>query len=235
MVLGSSLLACNASAQTAPSAGQTVVVNTPKDAWQKRREQTIEVLLTLQDANAGKSRIDEARQKFDAILTQYEKDAFSLTPMEAMDLFQVYYVPNEAGRMELLLKLVAIQTTLGWYDALRFADESGRAEIVNNEAFFKRALMVRKDEFIEFLQKEPAKAAGAVSSAIEIARRASQTESMVHYDVRWPASYGLMRMQCGLEGAKSCTRPKEMPRKDWPAAFDEAAARVTQYYRINTN
>lgn len=233
IVLGSTLLSLNAVAQTAPTNGQTVVVETPRDAWQTRRAQTIAVIRILQDESADRARREEARQKFDATLTRFEKDTFSITPMEAMDLFQVFYVPNEPGRMENLLQLVAMQATLGWYDALRFADESGRAEIVNNEAFFKRALMVRKDEFIAFLEKEPAKAAKAVASAVQVARKFSQNEAMVHYDMHWPASYGLMRMQCGLEKSKTCARPDELPKKDWPAAFEEAAARVTRYYRIN--
>lgn len=232
-ILGSTLLQFNAVAQMAPQLGKTVVVETPQDAWQTRRTQTISAIRILRDESADKAQREEARKSFDATLTRFEKDSFSFTPMEAMDLFQVFYVPNEPGKMEGLLKLVAIQATLGWYDALRFADESGRAEIVNNEAFFKRALMVRKDEFIEFLEKEPAKAANSVAQAIQIARRVSQQDALVHYDVRWPASYGLMRMQCGMEGAKTCLKPTEMPKKDWPAAFTEAAARVTRYYRIN--
>jgi hypothetical protein len=232
-LLGSTLLSFNVAAQTAPSIGQTVVVETPRDAWQNRRAQTIAVIRTLQDENADKAQREEARKSFDATLTRFEKDSFSVTPMEAMDLFQVFYVPNEPGKMEGLLRLVAIQATLGWYDALRFADESGRAEIVNNEAFFKRALLARKDEFIEFLEKEPAKAASSVTQAIQIARRASQSDAVLHYDVRWPASYGLLRMQCGLQASKKCPKPVELSKKDWPAAFEEAAARVTRYYRVN--
>jgi hypothetical protein len=40
----------------------------------------------------------------------------------------------------------------GWYDALSFG--SGRAEIVNNEGFFKRALVLtgkqKVDDFVSF-------------------------------------------------------------------------------------
>jgi hypothetical protein len=44
--------------------------------------------------------------------------------------------------------------TLGWYDPLSFGSESGRAEIVNNEGSFKRALVLagkqKVDDFLSF-------------------------------------------------------------------------------------
>jgi hypothetical protein len=47
-----------------------------------------------------------------------------------------------------------MNASLGWYDALRFGSESGRAEIVNNEGFFKRTLILagkqKVDDFLSF-------------------------------------------------------------------------------------
>lgn len=225
------LVSLNVSAQTSPPLGKTVVVDVPRDAWQIRRSQTLTVLRTLANDKASKSERDVAAKNLDAILTQFEKSPVSITPMEAMDLLQAFYVPRESGKMELLLRMIAVQATLGWYDALRFGDESGRAEIVNNEAFFSRALMLRKDAFIRFIETEPAKAATAVEQGIQLARKLQNIG--VQYDAHWPASYGLLRMQCGLQGAKICPKPNEMPSKDWPAAFDKSAERITTYYRIN--
>ena len=220
-------------AQQDKSIGKTVVVETQVDAWQVRRKQTIEWIQAASNEKLGKSQREAAYKKFDDVLTHFDKNLFGITPMEAMDLMQIFYIPNEAGKMETQLTLVAALATAGWYDALRFADESGRAEIVNNEEFFKRSLMTRKDEFIAFLTDEPEKAAKAVAQGIHYARVAQ--EGHIKYDPHWPASYGLLRMQCGLSGAKTCKKPAEMPAKNWPAAFDDAAARVTHYYRLNKN
>ena len=215
----------------AQQAGKTVVVDAPSDAWQARRKQTLDFVRTFNNEKLSKPQREAAYKKFDAVLTQFDKNLFSVTPMEAMDLMQIFYVPNEAGKMEAQLTLVAAIATAGWYDALRFADESGRAEIANNEEFFKRALMTRKDEFIRYLSDEPQAAAKAVATGINYARMAQ--DGMLKYDVRWPASYGLLRMQCGLSGAKTCPKPAEMAQKDWPAAFEQSAAKVTHYFRIN--
>lgn len=215
-----------------PPASNTVVVKAPKDPWQVRREATWGLINILRDSKSSKADSEAAWKKFDAILTAFDKDNLSITPMEGVDLFQNYYVPNDKDRETQLLVIAAL-TTLGWYDALRFADESGREEIINNEAFFKRALLPRQDEFLKLLESEPKKAAAAVAKGISVARDYVNTNTGIHYDTHWPASYGLKRMQCGLQQLKVCEVPPALPKSQWPAAFEEAAAKVTHYYRIN--
>lgn len=220
-------------AQSAASLGNTVVVKTPLDDWQVRRRQTLGYLQVLGNDKATAADQKLASDKLDAILTRADKEPLTFTPMELMDLYEAYYVPTQPKAMETNLFLVALIATLGWYDALRFGDESGRAEIANNEAFFKRALMAQSDAFIALLQNEPKKAAAAVEKATSLARDIASQSDKVRYDTHWPASYGLLRMQCGMEGKKTCPKPPELPKKDWPAAMDNAVARVTHYYRVN--
>lgn len=209
--------------------GQTIEVKTPQDAWQVRRKNTLQLIRALESKKLPKAEDDKAMKAFDDILTAFDKNPLNITPMEGMDLMQVYYVPNEDNFVE-LLKILSLLATSGWYDALRFADESGRAEIVNNEGFFKRALLVKKDAFVTFMEKQPKEAAAAVAWGVEFAGNFRSTS---YYDRRWPVSYGLMRMQCGMEGKTQCPTPEALPEKEWPKAFEEAAARVTRYYRVN--
>ena len=209
--------------------GETIVVKTPQDAWQMRRASTLQLIRALESKKLPKAEDDKATRAFDDILTAFDKNPLNITPMEAMDLMQVYYVPNEDNFVE-FLKILSLLTTSGWYDALRFADESGRAEIMHNEAFFKRALLVKKDAFVAFMTQHPQEAAAAVAWGVEFAGRFRSAD---FYDRRWPASYGLMRMQCGMDGKNQCPTPQALPEKEWPQAFEEAAVRVTRYYRIN--
>lgn len=220
-------------AQQAPAhIGKTVVVEAPQDAWQKRRQQTLDWIRDYQNDKLGKAQREAAYRQIDQVLTAFDKNPFGITPMEAMDLLQLYYIPSEDNVLEDQLLMVSTIATLGWYDALRFADESGRAEIVNNEQFFKRAIFQRKDEFIRLLTEQPDKAAAAVGKGIATARAIVRSKAIT-YDTQWPTSYGLLRMQCGLQGTKTCASPRAKPETDWPAAWDEAAARVTRYYRLN--
>ena len=194
-----------------------------------RRKNTLKLIRTLQNKDTPKAEYDKVYKVVDDILTAFDKNLAGITPMEGMDLMQVFYIPNEdsfAGQLQVL----AFLATSGWYDALRFADESGRAEIVNNEEFFRRALMVKKDAFIGFMEKQPQEAAKAVEKGIQYAQ---DLRDSTNYDRRWPASYGLMRMQCGMEGKTKCPVPLALAEKEWPQAFKEAADRVTRYYRIN--
>lgn len=228
-VLASSLLVVpSAFAQTGP---KTVTIETPPDAWQTHRRQTFEWMRAINNDKLPAAQREVAYKKFDALLTQFEKNPFSITPMEGMDLMQYFYVPREPDKMSAHLMMVAALATAGWFDALRFGDESGRVEIVNNEEFYKRALMTQKDAFIEFITNKPEEAALSVKKGIQFAANAQG--NIVSYDTHWPASYGLLRLQCGLEKRKVCEKPKELPQKEWDDAFKQAAERVTRYYRIN--
>lgn len=125
---------------------------------------------------------------------------------------------------------------MGWYDALRFADDSGRAEIIDNEFFFNRAYRLGGQQQIQllsdFLTTQPQQAAQAVQAGIAMARNARARGDK--YDEHWPTAYGLQRMMCGLEGKKDCPKPPAMPQAQWDGAFAKAVATVENYYRDNS-
>ena len=206
---------------------ETVAVDAPRQAWQIRREALFTAL-----SNKDHAKADAA---LDKALTDFEKNQFALTPMEAMDLYGIFYVPHEGEKnMTAVLKVVAMQAALGWYDALRFADESGRAEIVNNEGFFKRAFVLNGDkglkQLLAFLDEHPDEATQAVSDGIALARK---FRGQVDYDEHWPSAYGLTVTQCGLKKAKSCPPPPALPKDQWDSAFEQAITQVIGYYRKN--
>lgn len=210
----------------------TVVVHVEPQPWQVRRQGVMQLIKRINDSQ-GKD--EAALKEFDGVLTKFEKDMVSITPMEAMDLMHFFYVPQDQGlHLDQTLTTVAALATLGWYDALRFADASGRAEIVNNERFFLRPFSADDGrglkEMTAYLKRRPKEAAAAVQAGIQAARK---LRGHVHYDEDWPSAYGLLAMQCGLAGNKHCPKPTPMPEAKWDAAFDEAAARVEHYYRIN--
>lgn len=209
------------------------VIKVEPQPWQMRRAKfrdTIETLLASNGENP------EALRYLDEALTKFEMAPVSLTPMEAMDIWGLFYVPREGDLYpELTLRIIAIYAILGWYDALRFADASGRAEISFNESFFSRAFRLAGPEiqkfFTDFLTNHPEKASEAVQIGISTAR---EWRNQVEYDVRWPNAYGLTRMRCALEGEKECPPPSALPREQWDAAFEEAVALVERYYRDNS-
>lgn len=235
----SALLAC--ACMAAPAAmqtpaqqpGSTVVLEVKPDPWQVRRKAVVELVSVILKSDYKDK---AAVERFEKVLTSFDKDFVSITPMEGMDLQRMYYVPmSKPADMESNLSVVAALATLGWYDALRFADESGRAEIQSNESFFLRAFTApgstAKDDVVAFLKNSPQEAQRAVKAGTDAARTVL---SRIHYDVRWPASYGLKRSQCALQGGKNCTRPPALPEAQWPAAFEEAVALTTRYYRDNS-
>ncbi|MGE5503601.1 MAG: hypothetical protein ACM31L_04175 [Actinomycetota bacterium] len=213
----------------------TVEVHVEPQAWQVRRAEFARAFNVV-NANNGDQSDAKALKVIDDRLTSFEKAPLSFTPMEAMDLYGAFYVPKDGStKMKELLQMVSAMATLGWYDALRFADESGRAEIVNNEAFFKRAFVLGGDEgtqqLLALLQKHPREAAEAVATGIGLARKVRDN---VGYDVRWPTGYGLHRTRCALSGGKDCPKPAELPKDKWDGAFAEAANVVETYYRDNS-
>jgi hypothetical protein len=214
-------------------ANKTVLLDVKPDPWQVRRKRVIDLVDAIIKSNyKDKAASDE----FEKLLTSFDKDFTVITPMEGMDLQRLYYIPSSPPEeMASNLGAIAALATLGWYDALRFADESGRAEIKHNENFFMSAFTApgssAKADMVAFLQSKQEEAASAVKFGTDTARRMLPR---VHYDVRWPASYGLLRTQCALQGNKNCSRPTPMPQDQWPAAFEEAVAQVTRYYRDNT-
>ena len=238
----SALLACGAAgvqaagpatAATPAKAANHTVLETKPDPWQVRRKQVIDLVADIQKSEYKDK---GAKEKFDKILVNFDKDFVSITPMEAMDLQRIYYVPlSKPVEMESNLGVVVALATLGWYDALRFADASGRAEIQDNESFFLRAFTApgskSLDDVVAFLKDKPLEAARAVKTGTDAARTVL---TRVHYDTQWPASYGLLRSQCALQREQNCKRPVPLPQDQWPAAFDQAVATTTRYYRDNS-
>ena len=232
-LLCSATLASVAIAQDgAPTAGQAAVAQALAENWQVRRLKTLDLIRVMKDEKADKAQRDAALRAFDGVLTRFDKVPYGFTPMEAMDLYQLFYVPKDAGKIEANLLMLAWTATLGWYDALRFADESGRNEIINKEQFFNRALSSRSKEVVAFLEKEPQRAEAAVEAGINSARN-MHAAMQSHYDIRWPQAYGDLARQCTVQGGKNCARPEELPAHKWPGAFEEAAAAVKGYYRFN--
>lgn len=209
-----------------------ISVQTLQDAWQVRRAETRAFVRAIGDEKATPVQNDSALRGIDARLTAAEKG--ELTPMETMELFQLFYTPEalqqKPPRFDTLLRIIATQATLGWYDALRFADDSGRAEISNNEAFFTLAFSRNIPDFVRFMKAQPEQAAAAVQTGIQDARN-KIAAGRVHYDPTWPASYGMLRMQCAMNNAKTCEGPAPRAAGEWPALLDQAAQRVGTVYR----
>ena len=213
--------------------GHTVLHDVSLDPWQVRRRHVIELVDSILKSQY-KDKL--ATDKFEQVLSNFEKDFVAITPMEGMDLQRLFYVPmSKPQEMENNLTVVAALATLGWYDALRFADESGRAEIKNNESFFLRAFTApgssAKDDMVAFLKSKPQEAARAIKQGTDLARTMMPR---VHYDVQWPASYGLLRLQCTTQNGTNCKRPAALPKEQWPAAFEEAVELIARYYRDNS-
>jgi hypothetical protein len=214
----------------------TVRVQAPLDAWQVRRAQTHQMIKVIEDSNVSQADRANAVRGFDARLTAAEKG--ELTPMETMELLRIFYVPKELQskppHFDMALRIVAMQATLGWYDALRFADASGRAEISTNEDFDMMAFGDSAQAFVQYMKDYPEQAAAAVKAGIQDAHAKIKANSL-SYDIHWPASYGMLRMQCALQNAKTCETPKPRPASDWPALLDQADQMVSNFYRASKN
>ncbi len=214
--------------------GKVVQVQAPQDPWQVRRAETRAMMKVIGDSNASQAQRASAMHDFDARLTAAEKG--QLTPVESMELLRVFYIPKEfqskPPRIDTMLRAVAMQATLGWYDALRFADASGRAEIVDNEAFFTQAFGDNTQDFLQFMKDQPEQAAAAVKAGVQDARDKIKAND-IGYDPHWPASYGMLRMECAMQNAKTCENPKPQPTSAWPGLLDQADQRVSSFYRAD--
>ncbi len=206
--------------------GPRITVAIPPQPWQVRRAQ---VWKTVKSANEHDA---DAMKDFNAILTQFETQPFARTPMENMDILGTFYAPKDD--VEGVLKIMSANAVLGWYDALRFGSESGRAEMVTNERFFVWAYVLAggttTSKFKEFMKGHPDLAGKAVLQGLAFAERERKNP---HYDVRWPTAYGLKRTICAQGGV--CNPPKEMPADQWDKAWEDAKKRVTSYYQVNAS
>jgi hypothetical protein len=204
--------------------GEVVTIPVQPQAWQARRAELARVLNQLNTKDA------QAIQAFKAVLTEFEQQPFSRTPMENMEILGVYYLPKEG--IEAVLTYIAANAALGWYDALRYGSESGRSEILHNEGFFKLSLVLAGEDFVQqavkFFEEQPEKTAQLVQKGIAIA---DMLKDDPRYDHQWPSAYGLERMMCSMGG--ECSPPSAIPKAQWGEAWEETKARVTRYYRIN--
>jgi hypothetical protein len=206
--------------------GPKVTIAVPQQPWQVR---SAEFRKTLKAANANDV---DAVKAMDAVLTQFEAQPFARTPMENMDILGSLYIPKSQPQPTLIL--VSANAALGWYDALRFGSESGRSEIVNNDKFFARALLLSgttaTSKFREFMKENPDLARTSVLQGLAIADKERKNP---HYDVHWPTAFGLERMICAEGG--SCAPPKEMPADQWDKAWEDAKKRVSAYFTVDTS
>lgn len=201
-------------------ATQTTEVKTELQPWQERE---VEFFQIAKKAQAGDA---EARQALDAVLTEFETHPMSRTPMENMDILGVFYVPKEG--FEKCLPIVAMNAALGWYDALRYGSESGRAEIVNNRQFFRRALMLsgpeKSKQAVKFIEENPERARALVEQGLGFAE---QHKNAPDYDHQWPSAFGLERLISNLGGKEAIT---PIPKEDWDKTWEESKKRVREFY-----
>lgn len=225
----SCLLACllapaSLADSTPPAVGESKTTRVEPQSWQARRA---EFARLVNNYNPADKAVVEA---FDAVLTEFEKQPFSRTPMENMEILGVYYVPREG--IEPTLSLIAANAALGWYDALRYGSESGRSEIMHNEGFFRLPFMLAGESYsqmaVKFFEEQPEKTAQLVLQGIAIA---DALKDDPRYDHLWPSAYGLERILCAMGG--ECAPASAVPRAEWAYAWEETGARVVHYYRIN--
>lgn len=91
-----------------------VRVQTLQDAWQVRRAETRAFITAIGNEKVTQAQQASALSGFDSRLTAAEKG--ELTPIETMEMFQVFYIPKELQkkppRFDMLLRIVAAQATM---------------------------------------------------------------------------------------------------------------------------
>jgi hypothetical protein len=167
----------------------------------------------------------------DKVLSDYESAAFRYTPLESLEIIGFYYLPREG--MEKAFQLIVAEQVLGWYDVLRYASESGRAEIINNEGFFKLPIIVGGSrvgaEAAKFFDEHPSEARAMLARGFQSADSWRET---LNYDRHWPAYYGLERLTC-LRDQSTCKPAPELDPTKWDRAWNEAKLRVASYYQLD--
>ena len=221
ILASSSVLAGDPPNGTLPTIGTTTSVYIEMQAWQVRRAAYDSLALRLRRGDFS------ASKDYDAVLTEFDTRPFSRTPIEELEILGDFYIPKD-GLDPGLIAVVEFQV-LGWYDALRFASESGRAEILNNEGFFRMAFTRGgadvTNRAVKFLQSNQERAHALVAQGIGIAEKWRETD---RYDRRWPTAYGLERIICAQSGP--CNPPTELPKDQWGGAWEQAKDRVRTYF-----
>lgn len=172
-----------------------------------------------------------AATALDQILTDYESAAFRYTPLESLEIIGFYFLPREG--MERAFQLIVAQQVMGWYDVLRYASDSGRVEIVNNEGFFKLPIAIAGPRIgaqaSKYFDERPADARMMLARGFAFADAWRETQN---YDRHWPAYYGIERSIC-LQNHSICKLEPELDRTKWDAAWNEAKQRVAAYYQLD--
>jgi hypothetical protein len=205
------------------AAAQSPLKAPPLQEWQVRREKLDHVIVAARQNDPG------ALKQFDQILTAMEQHPLDRTPLENLDIVGTYYMPNEG--IESSLTVIVTDLVLGWYDVLRFASPSGRAEITDNEQFFKRALVLSgkdvTDKSLEFMKGHQDRVVQLVKEGIVYADKFRETPS---YDRQWPTAYGLERVLCASGNAEKCKAPQALLKDQWDAAWAQSKKAVTDYF-----
>ncbi|CQR38248.1 hypothetical protein THICB1_70368 [Thiomonas arsenitoxydans] len=188
-------------------------------AWQKRREETRELFRRFLDCEST------SEHEVDALLADFESRPFWRTPLENLEILSVLHVPREGFAK--CMQVVVANAVLGWYDALRFASESGRAEIIEKEALFKMPLTLGGRDFwaADFLQSDSMEISKALSSGFLIAEKFKE---VAEYDRHWPSAFGLEPIIRHF-GAFP-TENSVLPEERWPGAWEAAKVRVRKYF-----
>ena len=187
-------------------------VGTPAElkAWQRRRQES-QGIITAGLANPGDP---SAHRAMDALLSDYETHVLTRTPLENLDLIGRFYLPKDG--VEKCLPVVVLNCVLGWYDALRFASESGRAEILNNERLYGRVYFLggeaAKASVMRFAREHPERVKALVEQGIGFAEKFRNTRN---YDGQWPTAFGLGRM---IEAMGGSSEQKFLPESEWDKA-----------------
>jgi len=187
--------------------------------WQERRAQFAKIVGGVRAKDAV------ALKQFDDVLTEFDTKPLARTPLENMEILGVYYLPREG--VEKVLPAVVLNAVLGWYDALRFGSQSGRAEISSN--LFKMAFVVAgpdaSNKAAKFFDERPERTEQLVAQGIAMA---TAHKDDPHYDHHWPTAFGLERIICAQQGP--CEEIKALPENQWDEAWSQAQQRVRAYY-----
>ncbi len=204
--------------------GTSIKMPVESRAWQKRRFES-QKILTAGLNNPGDPKANIA---LDELLTDYENHILTRTPLENLDLIGRFYIPKDG--VEKCLPVVVLNCVLGWYDALRFASESGRAEILNNERMFGMVYLLGGEKAKLAIMKLASENPGRIKILVEQGMGfAEKFRNTTNYDRRWPNAFGLERMIDAMGGNSEA---KLLPKGDWDKAWMEAKSKVTTYYGV---
>lgn len=207
--------------------GNTIVVDVKKQDWQVRRLEYFNAVKKYSKDPNDK----EALATIDKALTIYEKQSWSITPMEAMDLIQTFYMPQEGVKKT--MNMLVAEAILGYRDMLQWASASGKSEILWNEQFLTRAITnggrdkKRMDEWLKFVEDKPDEAKKIVAEGVKLASIINSVK-VNGYDRKWPTAYGLERMINSMEAKQDTV--KDTPNIPDDKALNDAITKITAYY-----